>query len=94
MEKFYRAPSITNEIKFFLLNELPCLNGEQLVKVLGVLKNHQATDFESQQKIGTLLKSTNPFISNKAFEYLKNIEKLDHKVEEELNLYSRTLLSN
>ncbi|MGV3508900.1 MAG: hypothetical protein ACO1N7_06380 [Sphingobacteriaceae bacterium] len=87
IDKLQTAPSLNASVKASLVKHLVSFNGEILVRVLKVFKQHKINEVDSYRKIAELLNHENYFISKNVYDFLKAEEINDPQVEKALNVY-------
>lgn len=90
IDKLKEAPSLQKQVVINLAKNLEELNGEILSRVLNTFKQHQVRDKAVLLKVAGLLQNENTFISNKAFDFLQQIEVQDQQIKDKISRYKAT----
>jgi len=85
--KLSEVPALNAEVGLALAQQLPVLNGELFIQVLALLKKHHNQDKAVANLVAELLNSSNRFIANKAFDFLKSSGVEDAQLKKRLEAY-------
>ena len=91
LEKFMKAPYLSEDIVTSSRELLEQLNGQQLGDFLEVYSIHSVCDLETCRTIVNILGNENRYISQKAYKFLKEIETSDSVINSKLNAYERKI---
>jgi len=89
LEKFMKAPYLSEDIVTYSRGLLDQLNGQQLGDFLKVYTIHSVNDLETCRAIAPILGNENRYISQKAYKFLKGIETGDSIINDKLRAYEK-----
>lgn len=84
IKKLQEAPNLSAQVVNLSSQNLHAVNGKLLESILNLYRAHKISDQEAIHRIASLLKEENRFISQKAFEYLNEVEIEDSSVHQQL----------
>lgn len=89
IQKLADSPNLDNSIIKKFSSELSDLNGVLLKAILDMFTLHKIEDNMVTENVATLLKNKNRYISNQAFNYLKNLNNTDKKILKDIENYKK-----
>lgn len=89
IEKLTEAPFLSPDVIISSRSMLEQLNGQQLGDFLNLYSKHSVDDLQTCQSIAKILQNENRYISQKAYQYLREVNPKDIVFTEQLNAYER-----
>ncbi|MGV3503752.1 MAG: hypothetical protein ACO1O1_08590 [Adhaeribacter sp.] len=87
IDKLKEAPALDRQAASRLAKNLADLNGEILSRVLDTFRRHQVGDRATLLKVADLLQHDNAFISNKAYDFLRQTPVPDQQIKDKIRKY-------
>ncbi len=87
LSKLNEAPTLDEKARMLLAKNLSSFSGQVTSNVLDLFLRHHSTDAETCRYVSDLLLVKNPFISKKAYTFLKQANSRDAGVQKRLSQY-------
>jgi hypothetical protein len=90
LQKLLEAASVSPEVIRKSWTLLPEASGEQLRLLLDLYRQHARQDLATARAVAQLLKAGNAYISEKAYQYLNELDEVDKQVRQLMQDYQQS----